>query len=389
LILLAVQDVSALRARANELAEASRHKDEFLATLAHELRNPLAPIQNAVSYLGMEGLKDPDVKTARDVIARQVTVMVRLVDDLLDVSRINHNKLDVQKQRIELAAVVESALEGCRPLMRACGHELIVSLPPVPLYLDADPVRLAQVYLNLLNNAAKYTQPGGHIWLTVEREGSDAKVSVRDNGMGIPEDMLAGIFDMFTQVDRSSGRSQGGLGVGLTLVRRLIDMHEGSIEARSNGANQGSEFIVRLPLIQPPRERPPQREAPRVRALSGCRILVVDDNKDSATTLGMLLRLKGNDIRTALDGLEAVSVAERFLPELVLLDIGLPKLNGYDVARRIRQQPWSQDVILVALTGWGQDEDRRRSQEAGFNFHVVKPVDLTMLEELLADSQPQ
>ena len=386
LILLAVEDVSALRERADELAEANRHKDEFLATLAHELRNPLAPIRNAVQYLGMEGLTEPDVKTARDVIARQVTVMVRLIDDLLDVSRISRNKLDIRKERVELAAVVESAVESSRPLIQQCGHELTVSLPPQPVHLDADPIRLAQVFLNLLNNAAKYTKRGGHIWLTAEREGSDAVVSVRDNGIGIPGDMLSRIFDMFTQVDRSLERSQGGLGIGLTLVRRLVEMHDGSIEARSNGPDQGSEFVVRLPLfIQPPQEPPPRSDGPRATALSGCRILVVDDNKDSADSLGMLLRLKGNEIRTAYDGLEAVEVAETFHPELVLLDIGLPKLNGYEVARRIRQQPWGRDVILVALTGWGQDEDRRRSQEAGFNFHIVKPVELAALEELLAD----
>jgi signal transduction histidine kinase/ActR/RegA family two-component response regulator len=363
----------------------NRHKDEFLATLAHELRNPLAPIHNAAQYLGMEGLKEPAVRTARDVIARQVTVMVRLIDDLLDLSRISRNKLDIRKQRVELAAVVESAVESGRPLIRQCGHELTVSLPPQPIHLDADPIRLAQVFLNLLNNAAKYTKPGGHIWLTAERQGSDAVVSVRDNGIGIPADMLARIFDMFTQVDRSLERSRGGFGIGLTLVRRLVEMHDGSIEALSNGPNEGSEFVVRLPiLIQPPHEPPPSCNGPRATALSECRILVVDDNKDSADSMGMLLRLKGNDIRTAHDGLEAVEVAATFQPELVLLDIGLPKLNGYEVARRIRHQPWARDVILVALTGWGQDEDRRRSQEAGFNFHIVKPADLGALERLLA-----
>lgn len=386
LILLAVEDVTALRGRADELAEANRHKDEFLATLAHELRNPLAPIRNAVQYLGMEGLTERDVKTARDVISRQVAVMVRLIDDLLDVSRISRNKLDIRKQRVELASVVESAVESSRPLIQQCGHELTIRLPPEAVALDADPIRLAQVFLNLLNNAAKYTKRGGHIWLTADREGSDAIVSVRDNGIGIPGDMLPRIFDMFTQVDRSLERSQGGLGIGLTLVRRLVDLHDGTIEARSDGPDQGSEFVVRLPLIPPPLEPPPASDGPRAASLSGSRILVVDDNKDSADSLGMLLRLKANEIRTAYDGMEAVKVAESFRPELVLLDIGLPKLNGYDVARRIRQQPWGRDVVLVALTGWGQDEDRRRSQEAGFNFHIVKPVELAALEGLLAGS---
>jgi CheY-like chemotaxis protein len=363
-------------------------RTEFLATLAHELRNPLAPIRNSVHYLGMEGLTDRDVKTARDVIARQVAVMVRLIDDLLDVSRISRNTLDVRKERVELATVVESAVESSRPLIQQCGHELTISLPPQPLHLNADPIRLAQVFLNLLNNSAKYTNHGGQIWLTAERQGSDAVVSVRDNGIGISGEMLSHVFDMFTQVDRSLEQSQGGLGIGLTLVRRLVEMHDGSIEVRSDGPGEGSEFVVRLPLlILPPSETLPSNDGARAQALSKCRILVVDDNKDSADSLGMLLRLKGNEIRTAHDGLEAVEVAEMFRPEFVLLDIGLPKLNGYDVARRIRQQPWGRDVILIALTGWGKAEDRRLSQEAGFNFHIVKPVDLAALEDLLAGSQ--
>ena len=387
LILLAVEDVSALRGRADELAEASRHKDEFLATLAHELRNPLAPIRNAVHYLGMEGLRESDVKTARDIIGRQVTVMVRLIDDLLDVSRISRNTLDIRKQHVELAAVVESAVESSRPFVEQCRHELTVSLPPEPVGLNVDPIRLAQVILNLINNAAKYTNLGGRIWVTAELEGSDVVISVRDNGIGISHDMLTHIFDMFTQVDRSLERSQSGLGIGLTLVRRLVELHDGSIEARSNGPDEGSEFVVRLPLfIEPLRKGSPKSDGPRSTALSECRILVVDDNKDSADTLGMLLRLMGNEIRIVHDGLEALEVAEAFRPELVLLYIGLPRLNGYDVARRIRQQPWGRDVMLVALTGWGQAEDRRLSQEAGFNSHIVKPVELAALEKLLAGS---
>jgi len=386
LILLAVEDVTVLRERADELAEANRHKDEFLATLAHELRNPLAPIRNAVQYLGMDGLTETDVRTARDVIARQVKVMVRLIDDLLDVSRLSRNKLDIRKQRFELATVVETAVETSRPLIQQCGHELTVSLPPQPVHLDADPIRLAQVFSNLLNNAAKYTKHGGHIWLTAEREGRDAVVSVRDNGIGIPGDMLARIFDMFTQVDRSLERSQGGLGIGLTLVRRLVDLHDGSIEAHSNGPDAGSEFVVRLPIIQPLNQPPLKSDGPRAVALSGSRILVVDDNKDSADSMRMLLRLKGNEVRTAYDGVEALQVAETFHPELILLDIGLPKLNGYDVALRVRQHPWGRDVVMVAMTGWGQDEDKCRSQEAGFNFHIVKPVELAALEEVLAES---
>jgi signal transduction histidine kinase/CheY-like chemotaxis protein len=388
LILLAVEDVSAVRERADELAEANRHKDEFLATLAHELRNPLAPIRNAVQILGLDGVAETGLKKARDVIDRQVTVMVRLIDDLLDVSRISRNKMDIRKQRVELAAVVESAIESSRPLIEQCGHELTVSLPPQPLHLDADPVRLSQVFINLLNNAAKYTKRGGHIRLTAEREGSDAVVRVRDDGMGIPGDMLGRIFDLFTQVDRSLEQSQGGLGIGLTLVRRLVDMHDGSIEARSDGPDRGSEFVLRLPLIPPPLEMPPQAKGTTPKALSGCRILVVDDNVDSADSLGDLLAIMGNDVRTAHDGLAAVETAEAFHPELVLLDIGLPKLNGYDVAQQLRQQPWGRDLTLVALTGWGQDEDRHRSREAGFDLHIVKPVDLATLEKLLAGLKP-
>ena len=388
LILLAVEDVSELRKRADDLAEVSRHKDEFLATLAHELRNPLAPIRNSVHYLGLEDLTPRDVKTARDVISRQVTIMVRLIDDLLDVSRISRNKLDVQKERVELAAVLESAVESCRPLINQYAHELTISLPTEALYLDADSVRLAQVFLNLINNAAKYTKHGGQIWLTAKREGREAVISIKDNGIGIPGDMLSTIFEMFLQVDRSLEQSKGGLGIGLTLVRRLVEMHDGSIEARSNGPNEGSEFVVRLPLAKAsPGKLTPGTAEVGTKTPSRCRILVVDDNKDAADSLAMLLRVDGNDIRTAYDGAEALEVAEVFHPEVVLLDIGLPKLNGYDVARRMRRQPWGQSATLVALTGWGKDEDRRLSQEAGFNAHLVKPVDLALLANLLSGLQ--
>ncbi len=388
LILLAMEDVSALRERADELAEADRHKDEFLATLAHELRNPLAPIRNAVQYLGRDDLSEAGVKTAQAVIARQVAIMVRLVDDLLDMSRISSNKLDIRKQSVELATVVESAVESGRPFIEQRGLKLTVSLPAEPIHLEADPVRLAQVFLNLLNNAAKYTPRGGHVWLTVEQQGSDAVVSVRDNGIGIPGHMLARVFDMFTQVDRSLERSHGGLGIGLTLVRRLVEMHDGNVEVSSKGPLQGSEFVVRLPvLIQLHQELPAPGDRLRIAAMRECRILVVDDNQDSADSLGMLLQLDGNNIRIAHDGLAAVELAEAFHPEFVLLDIGLPKLNGFEVARRIRQQPWGRSMVIIALTGLGQDEDRRRSLEAGFNFHLVKPVDLAALEILLAGLQ--
>ena len=333
----------------------------------------------------MQGLKEAAARTAREVIVRQVAVMARLIDDLLDASRINSNKLDIHKRRIDLAEVLERAVECSGPLIQQCGHELTVCPPPRPVLLDADPVRLAQVVSNLLNNAAKYTKPGGHIWLAAESLGDDAVISVRDNGAGIPGDMLARVFDMFTQVNGSREKSQGGLGIGLTLVRRLVEMHDGSVEAHSGGTDEGSEFVVRLPLPAPTADAPPPRaDGPCAPALNGCRILVVDDNIDSAESMGELLRLQGNDLRIVHDGLAALEAAGMFRPELVLLDIGLPELNGNEVARRIRLEPWGRGMILVALTGWGQDEDKRRSIEAGFDLHVVKPLDLAALEKLLA-----
>jgi PAS domain S-box-containing protein len=374
-----------LRHGKRDLEQASRSKDEFLATLAHELRNPLAPIRNAVEYLDIPGLTAPDLKTARDVIARQLSQMTRLIDDLRDVSRITSNKLELRKERIELADIVQSAVESSRSLIQQCGHELSVSLPPMPVFLDADLTRLAQVILNLLNNSAKYTARGGHISLSAERQGSDVVLSVRDDGIGISKHMLPRIFDMFTQVDHSLERSQGGLGIGLTLVRRLVEMHDGRIEAHSEGLGEGSEFIVRLPILIQPRVAPIPSDAARFSDLNRHRILVVDDNCDAADSLGMLLRLKGNEIRNAHDGLYAIEVAESFRPDLILLDIGLPKLNGYEVARRIRQQPWGRDIVLVALTGWVQDEDKIRSKEAGFDFHLAKPLELAALESLLAE----
>lgn len=387
LILLAVEDVSELRKRADELAEANRHKDEFLATLAHELRNPLAPIRNAVQYLGMDGLTDRDIKSGRDMISRQVTVMVRLIDDLLDISRISCNMLEMRKQRILLSEVLESAVEGSRPLILGGQHQLNVRLPEEPIELDADLVRLCQVFSNLLNNAAKYTKPGGQIDLSACCEGNDVVIRVRDSGIGISMEMLPRIFEIFTQVDHSLERSQGGLGIGLTLVRRLVELHDGSIEARSEGLDQGSEFIVRLPVLQPQPQLLPCPDDHTAAHLSANRILVVDDNRDSADSLAMLLRLMGNELRVAYDGFEALELAESFRPNLVLLDIGLPKLNGYDVARSIRRQPWGREITLVALTGWGQDKDRCNSADAGFNFHIVKPVKISELEQILKGSE--
>jgi PAS domain S-box-containing protein len=371
----------------DNLLEADRRKDEFLATLAHELRNPLAPIRNALQTMRLAGNSGLIMEQARTMMERQLTQLVRLVDDLLDVSRITRGKVELRKEWIELAAVVQSAVETSRPLIEASGHELTVTLPPESIHLDADLTRLAQVFSNLLNNAAKFTEQGGHIWLTAERHGGEVVVKVRDTGLGIPVEMLPKIFEMFTQVDRSLERSQGGLGIGLTLVKRLVEMHGGSVEARSDGPGKGSEFTVRLPVAMASASHQPQLtkdEGENTAAPAKRRILVVDDDKDSADSLSMMLSITGMETRTAYDGLEAVEAAAAFNPDMVVLDIGLPKLNGYEAARRIREQPWGKDMVLVAVTGWGQDEDRRRSQEAGFNAHMVKPVDPATLQQLLA-----
>jgi PAS domain S-box-containing protein len=373
-----------------ELRQADQRKDEFLATLAHELRNPLAPIRNGLQILKLAGGGGEMVNEARTMMERQLSQMVRLVDDLLDVSRITRNKLDLKKERIPLATVVHSAVETSRPLMEQSGHAFSLTLPPTPVYLDADLTRLAQVFSNLLNNSAKYTMPGGRISLTGEVSHSEVLVRVRDNGLGIPADALPHIFEMFSQVDRNMERAQGGLGIGLTLVRRLVEMHVGTVEVHSEGPGRGSEFVVRLPIFKE-LSQPSNLSATAqgATAVQKRRILVVDDNHDSAMSLGMMLKLMGNEIQTAHDGLAAVENAEKFRPDMILLDIGLPKLNGYDACRRVRQQPWSKGMVIVALTGWGQEEDRRRSQEAGFDHHLVKPVEIMALQQLLAEQPMQ
>jgi len=379
-------DISRLKQAEEALREGDRRKDEFLATLAHELRNPLAPVRNAVQLLHMKGPAIPELQWARDVIDRQMQAMTRLIDDLMDLSRISRNKLELRKERVELATVVQGAVETSRPLIEEQGHELVVSLPPEPIFLNADVTRLAQVFLNLLNNAAKYTERGGRIDLRAERQGSDMVVSVKDTGIGISSEHLSKLFTMFSQVEGSLARSQGGLGIGLALVKRLVEMHGGSIEAHSEGPGKGSEFLVRLPIVIE-RRNAPIRPVGNDGASpnSKLRILVVDDNRDAASTVGMLLKLMGNTIRTAHDGEEAVQAAGEFRPQVVLLDIGLPKMNGYDAASRIRQQEWGTKMILVAVTGWGQEDDRRKSKEAGFDHHMVKPVDPQSLMKLLAE----
>jgi PAS domain S-box-containing protein len=379
------EDVTEKKRAEEALKEADRRKDEFLATLAHELRNPLAPIRNALQILRLAGTNGQAAEQARGMMERQLKQMVRLIDDLLDVSRITRGKLALRRERVELAAVVQSAIETARPLLETAGHELTVALPPEPVPLDADPTRLAQVFANLLTNAAKFTDRGGRIRLAAERQGGKVVVSVRDNGVGIPAESLPRLFEMFSQVAPALERSQGGLGIGLALVKGLAEMHGGSVTARSQGPGQGSEFIVRLPVaVAAPAGRPPDGESgPETRSRSRYRILVVDDMRDAADSLAMLLRLMGHDVRTAHDGLEAVQAAEEYRPEVVLLDIGLPGQNGYEAARRIREQPWGRRMALVAVTGWGQEEDKRRATAAGFNLHLVKPVAPAALEKLL------
>lgn len=381
---IAIENASLL----STLKESDKRKDEFLAILAHELRNPLAPIRNAIQILRAKGPDVPELQLARDVIDRQVEQMTRLVDDLLDVSRITRGKIELRKQRVELRSVLNDAIESSRPLIEQWGHTLKVEIPSEPIILNADPIRLAQVLLNLLNNAAKYTEQGGHIWLAAERKGEQVVVRVKDTGVGIPTGMLPHIFEMFTQVDRTIERSQGGLGIGLTLAQRLVVMHGGELEAKSQGLEQGSEFIVRLPVAEDKDRNVWQDSAmDKPMPVTQRRILIVDDNQDSAESLAVFLKIMGHEVSVAYDGLAAVKEAEVFQPGIILLDIGLPKLNGYEVARRIREL-YGDHVILIALTGWGQQEDRRRSKEAGFNHHLTKPVEFDDLNKLLTDVNP-
>jgi PAS domain S-box-containing protein len=373
-----------LRGLAANLAEADRRKDEFLATLAHELRNPLAPLSNTLEILKRSANQDVAVRHGLDTMERQLEQLVRLVDDLLDLSRITHNRIELRKRHIELASVLRQAVLAAQPLADSAGHSIDVLLPADTVHLHADPVRLTQVFGNLLNNSCKYTPPDGKIRMTVTRDGEDVIVTVMDSGIGIPADKLEAIFEMFTQVDSSLEHSQGGLGIGLTLVKRIVEMHGGTVTAHSAGAGRGSSFEVRLPVLrEPATTAAPAADQPQTSS-GTYRILVVDDNQDSADSLAMLMELHGHDVSIAHDGQSALESAEQERPDVVLLDIGLPVLNGHDVCRRIRQQPWGQGMVLIALTGWGQDEDRRRSQEAGFDGHLVKPVDHRRLLALLA-----
>jgi signal transduction histidine kinase len=388
----------ALRKSEEVLKDADQRKDEFLATLAHELRNPLAPVRNSLELMKRANGNTALIDQVRSTMERQISHMVRLIDDLLDVSRITRNRLELKLEQVELANVLHDAVEACRPHCERAGHALTIVLPPEPIYLRADPTRLVQIFGNLLTNACKYTKPGGHIWLTAARQGNEVIVSVKDTGIGIPPVMLPKVFDLFTQIDNSLERSAGGLGIGLSLAKRLTEMHEGNVTAHSEGQDQGSEFIVRLPISSGvssseassavAMSAPPQPAADKSRSAGARRILVVDDTRDSADSLAMLLKITGHETQTAHNGLEAIEKAESYRPNVILLDIGMPKMNGYDACRAIRGQPWGQDIKMIALTGWGQEEDRRKSKDAGFDGHLVKPVDISALLALLADAQP-
>ena len=378
-----VIDITAREHAEDAVETADRPKTEFLAILAHELRNPLAPIRNAVQILNREDALAPESQWALSAIERQVRQMTRLIDDLVDVARVTSDRLELRTERVDLAVVLRSAIETSGSLWNAGGQEFTVALPEPPIYLDADPIRLAQAVSNLLNNAAKYTERGGHIWLTAERGAGRAVITVRDTGVGIPPAVLPHVFEMFTQGEQARAPRLGGLGIGLTLVKRLVEMHGGTVDADSAGQNMGSTFVIRLPAVEASPGVAPRTESLSRMSSPSLRVLVVDDNRDAADSLAMLLRATGNEIRTAYDGLEALQVAGEFRPEVVLLDIGLPKLDGHEVAQRLRREPWGQRVLLIAVTGWSDEADRAKSRAAGFDHHLVKPLDTAHLAQLL------
>jgi PAS domain S-box-containing protein len=375
-----LRDITERKRNEDRMAEENQRKDEFLAMLSHELRNPLAAISNAVQLLKL----DPAESTPQTgVIERQVSSLVQLVNDLTDISRMRSGKIQLRIERGPLNEIVSRAVEAVQHIMEDRQHKLVVSVPSEAIWVDADANRLQQVFCNLLNNAAKYTDPGGHIELTVERVGNEAFIRIRDNGTGIVADMLARIFDLFIQADHSLDRSQGGLGIGLTLAKRLVEMHGGTVEARSEGVGRGSEFTVRLPVVPELAaiDRPITSEV--VPANQGMRLLLAEDKQDTAKTMATLLRKLGHEVAVVRDGSAALRAIQIFRPDVLLLDIGLPVINGYQVAERVRQQPELEHILLIALTGYGRQEDCERARAAGFDHHLVKPVDLVKLQELL------
>jgi len=373
----------------DSLKKENRRRDEFIAMLAHELRNLLAPILNAAQIMGQQGQNAPVDHSGPELIERQVRHLVRLIDDLLDISRILCNKIKLKKERFEISSLIKRAVETAQPLIESCSHTLHVQPLSEPVYIEADLTRLVQVFSNLLNNAAKYTPKNGHIWLSVEKEEKQIVLRVRDSGVGIPKPMLSHIFEMFTQIMPSPTllHSQGGLGIGLALAKNLVELHGGSIEAQSPGALLGSEFVIRLPLdAQRKRKwaptRPPSDEIMPV-SIPPSRILVVDDIADVGESLAMLLRMKGHEVQLAYCGTKAIEMASEYKPEMVILDIGMPGMDGYVVARKIRELPHMRQALIIALTGFGKEEDRKRADKAGFNYHLTKPTDVYMLEKLL------
>jgi PAS domain S-box-containing protein len=382
---LIFRDISERRRSEHALRDADRRKDEFLATLAHELRNPLAPIRNAMRIISARADADANMGKAKEVVERQLKHMVRLIDDLMDVSRITRGRLELHRERIDLEVAVKIAAETSQPLMDVKHHALRIQATE-GVIVQADVTRLAQVFANLLNNSAKYSPPGSEISIKIASEGRHAVVSVSDNGVGIPASMLPRIFDMFVQLEQGGLRE--GLGIGLTLVKRLVELHGGIIEASSPGAGQGSTFKVFLPLADSPPPEPAHESAVNDAPTDRARILVADDNRDAADTLSMILELDGHEVRTAYDGVKALQIAEQLAPQIAFLDIGMPNLDGYQTARRIREQSWGSAMLLVALTGWGQEQDRRQATEAGFNCHLVKPVDPQTIGSLIEQLKP-
>jgi signal transduction histidine kinase/ActR/RegA family two-component response regulator len=372
-----------LRRHEQSLQQVDRRKDLFLATLAHELRNPLAPLRNAIELQRLAGGDLRIIETSRAMMERQVRQLVRLVDDLLDTSRITAGRLQLAKSRVALADVLNVAVETAKPLIEAAKHELTIQVPQQTVFVHADPTRLAQAFANLLNNSAKYTESGGRIWLSAECLRGEAVVTVRDTGIGIAKSDLSRVFDLFTQVATGLERSKSGLGIGLSLVKSIVELHRGTIEATSGGPGKGSEFTVRLPVLASAAADIHDDQEPSWHAIRR-RIVVVDDLQDAADSLATLLRIRGHETRTAYDGVEAVRVVMAFKPDVVFLDVGLPKMNGYDAARSIRAQHGAARVTLVALTGWGQEHDRRLAADAGFDHHLTKPVDLRTVEALIA-----
>ena len=372
-----------LRAQNRELSEADRRKDEFLATLAHELRNPLAPIRSAAELLGRAELPQDAARKARDIIERQARHMTRMVDDLLEVGRITRGELQLRRQTLEVAGAVQGAMEATQPLFDGAGVALTAELPATPLYVEADATRLVQIMTNLLGNAAKYTARGGHVRISAARTGAWIELRVRDDGIGIDPSQMPGLFRMFSQVKPALEHGGGGLGIGLALVRGLVERHGGTIEASSEGAGRGAEFIVRLPATEAP-EKAPAAPPDDAKPKAARRVLVVDDNRDAADTLAALLRTMGHAVRIAYDGEQGLAAASQWRPDTIVLDIGMPRVNGYEVARRVRQAQWGADITLIALTGWGQQRDKALAAEAGFDEHLTKPVDAAALEALLS-----